>query len=117
MISSFLTKLVNENRTEWDEHIDTILYVYHIAFKVTTRHTPFQLVYGLYLLMLMEYILPISNSHLDRNFFPISILTMAKLEHLDKTYHEAIDRVGTKQWNTLLWAQQNHKIKTFSMGT
>jgi hypothetical protein len=64
----------------------------------------------------MEYLLPTSNSHPDRNFFPISILTMAKLEHLDETRQEAIDRTSIRQWNTLLWAQQNHKIKNNSMG-
>jgi hypothetical protein len=41
---------------------------------------------------------------------------MAELEHLDETRQEATNRIGTRQWNTMLWAQQNHKIKTFSMG-
>jgi hypothetical protein len=41
---------------------------------------------------------------------------MAKLEHLDENHQEAIDRMSRRQWNTTLWAQQNCKIKTFSMG-
>jgi hypothetical protein len=41
---------------------------------------------------------------------------MAKFEHLDETCQEAIEWIGTRQWNTTLWAQKNHKIKTFSMG-
>ncbi len=36
-----LTKLVNENRNNWDEHLSTILFSYKIAFKVGTGHTPF----------------------------------------------------------------------------
>jgi hypothetical protein len=41
---------------------------------------------------------------------------MVELEHLDETYQEAIDRTSTRQWKMVLWVQQNHKIKTFSMG-
>jgi hypothetical protein len=41
---------------------------------------------------------------------------MAKLEPLDETYQKAANRACIKQWNMTLWPQQNHKIKTFSMG-
>jgi hypothetical protein len=118
IIGSLLTRLVNENLTNWDEHLHMILYVYHTTFKLTMGHIPFQLVYGLYPLIPMEYLLPMSNSHHGRNFFPTHILTihMVELEHLDETHQEATDRIGTRQWNIMLWVQRNHKIKTFSMG-
>jgi len=51
VIGSLLTKLLNENHIDWDEHLHTILYAYGTTFRITTKHTPFQLVYGLYLLM------------------------------------------------------------------
>jgi hypothetical protein len=38
---------------------------------------------------------------------------MAKLEHLDETHKEATNRTGTRQWNTILWAQQNHNFILF----
>jgi hypothetical protein len=87
VIGSLLIKLMNEDCTDWDEHLHTILYVYHITFKVTTGHTSFQLVYGLYPLMPIDYLLPTSNSHLDRKFSPTRILTShaVELEHLDET--------------------------------
>ncbi len=118
VIGSLLIKLVNENCTNWDEHLHMILYVYRITFKVTTRHTSFQLVHGLYPLMPIEYLLPMSNLHLNQKFSPTHILIsrMAELEHFDETPHEATDETSTRQWNMVLWAQQNHKIKTFSMG-
>jgi hypothetical protein len=80
--SSLSTKLVSENCTNWDEHLHTVLWAYHTTFKVTTGHTLFQLVYGLYPLMPMKYLLPISNSHFDQNFIPTHILTnhMTKLK-------------------------------------
>ncbi len=36
VIDILLTKLVNKKRSDWDEHLHTILYAYQIAFKVTT---------------------------------------------------------------------------------
>jgi len=41
---------------------------------------------------------------------------MVDLEHLDETHQEVTKWTGTRQWNTTLWAQQNHKINIFSMG-
>jgi hypothetical protein len=51
VIGLFFTKLMNENYTNWDEHLHMILYAYRTIFKVTMGHTPFQLVYGLCPLM------------------------------------------------------------------
>jgi len=41
---------------------------------------------------------------------------MVELEHMDETRHEVADRTNIRQWNTMFWAQQNHKIRIFSMG-
>jgi hypothetical protein len=51
VLGTLLTKLVSENRIDWDEHLFTMLFSYIIAYKVTTRYTPYQLVYGLHPLM------------------------------------------------------------------
>jgi hypothetical protein len=51
-----LTKLVNENKTNWDEHLSIVLFSYMIAYKVATWYTPYQLVYGLHPLMPTKYI-------------------------------------------------------------
>ncbi len=65
MLGTLLTKLVSENKMDWDEHLPTILFSYRIIYKVTIGYTPYQLVYGLHLLMLIEYIsLVIGNDHI-----------------------------------------------------
>jgi hypothetical protein len=51
-----LTKLVNENRIDWDEHLSIVLFSYKTTDKVVTRYTPYQLVYGLHPLMPTKYI-------------------------------------------------------------
>jgi hypothetical protein len=48
VFGTLLTKLVNENLNDWDEHLSIVLLFDMIVFKVGTGHIPFQLVYGLY---------------------------------------------------------------------
>jgi hypothetical protein len=38
-----------------------MLFSYIISYKVVTRYTPYQLVYGLHPLMPIEYIIPIAG--------------------------------------------------------
>jgi hypothetical protein len=47
-----------ENQNGWNEHMSIVLFSYKIAFKLGIGHIPFQLVYGLHLLLPMEYLLP-----------------------------------------------------------
>jgi hypothetical protein len=56
VIGTMITKLVNKKINDWDEHLGTLLFIYYTTYKVSTRHTPFQLVYGLYPLMLIKYL-------------------------------------------------------------
>jgi len=61
VIGLLLTKLVNENHMDWDEHLHIVLFTYRTTFKVGTSHIPFQLLYGLHALMLIKYLLPMTN--------------------------------------------------------
>jgi hypothetical protein len=36
-----LTKLVNEKKIDWDEHMSTILFSYRIVYKVAIGYTPY----------------------------------------------------------------------------
>jgi len=51
VLGTLLTKLISENRTDWDEHLFIVLFSYRIAYKVAIGYTPYQLVYGLHPLM------------------------------------------------------------------
>jgi hypothetical protein len=54
---TLLTKLVNENKTNWDEHLSTMLF----SYKTATWYKPYQLMYGLHLLMPKKYKVPING--------------------------------------------------------
>ncbi len=41
VFGTLLTKLVNENRNEWDEHLSIVLFSYQTAYNVGISHTPF----------------------------------------------------------------------------
>ncbi len=58
MPGTFLTKL-NGNRTNWDEHLSTMLFSYRIVHKGATWYTPYQLLYGLHPLMPIKYIVSV----------------------------------------------------------
>jgi hypothetical protein len=58
MLKQILTKLVNVNRNDWDVMLPIALWVYWIAYKVFTQHTPYKLIYGLMPLLPTEFIVP-----------------------------------------------------------
>ncbi len=41
VLRTLSTKLVNESKTNWDEHLSTMLFSYIFAYKVITRYTPY----------------------------------------------------------------------------
>jgi hypothetical protein len=98
-----LTKLVNENKTNWDEHLPIILFSYKTTYKVITWYTTFQLVYGLHPI---ECVLPIIGSE-HRKGSPMRVLTsmVSKLEKLLEDRLQSKVKLGTHQWNRALWSQ------------
>jgi hypothetical protein len=53
ILCKIITKTVQGSNTDWNARLLDALWAYRCAYKVTTKHTPFQLVYG------QEAILPI----------------------------------------------------------
>jgi hypothetical protein len=41
VLGTLLTKLVSENRTDWDEHLSIVLFSYKIAYKIAIGYTPY----------------------------------------------------------------------------
>jgi len=60
-----------------------MLFSYKIAYKVTTRYTPYELVYGLHPLMPTKYIIPIvGGDEKDSTLVRILISKITKFEKL-----------------------------------
>ena len=53
ILCKIITKTVQGSNIDWDQRVFDALWAYRTAYKVITKHKPFQLVYG------QEAILPI----------------------------------------------------------
>ncbi len=79
VFGTLLTRLVSENRTNWVEHLSIVLFLYRFAYKIATRYTPYQLMYGLHSLMPIEYIIVIVGGN-ERKNIPVKVLTTKIIE-------------------------------------
>ncbi len=79
VLGTLLTKLVTENRIDWDEHLSTMLFSYITTYKVVIRHTPYQLVYGLHPLMPTKYMVPIDSGN-EKDITLMKVLTSRIIE-------------------------------------
>ena len=58
VLENALTKVFNAQRSDWDLCILVVLWAYQTMCKNLTGQTPFRLVYGVEVVMPMEYIMP-----------------------------------------------------------
>jgi hypothetical protein len=108
-----LTNFVYENRTDWDEHLSTMLFSYKIAYKIATRYTPYQLVYGLHPLMPIEYIVLIAGGNeRDGTLVRTLISIIIEFEKLQEVKMQVVETIGIHQWNKTLCSQQKKSGKT-----
>ena len=113
-----LQKLVNNNCTNWDIQLYTMLFSYRTTYKVATGHFPFELVYGLLPLMPTEYNVPTQRTTTDLDFTKHRVLAArtADLDKLDETRLKAQTHQGQIQWNRVQWVQTQEKPHQFRMG-
>ncbi len=85
-----MTKLVSENKTNWDEHLSIVLFSYRTAYKMAIRYTPYQLVYGLHPLMPIKYIVLVGGNENDSTLVRVLTSRIIKLEKLQEARMQAI---------------------------
>jgi len=55
VIEAILTKVVHLHRKYWVENLPEALWAYRTTWRNTTRHTPYELVYGKKVLLPIEF--------------------------------------------------------------
>jgi hypothetical protein len=46
VLEGILTKLIDSHHMNWDVKLPTALWAYRIFYKISTKHIPFELIYG-----------------------------------------------------------------------
>lgn len=53
-----LTKIVGSSKIDWELKLDFALWAYYVTFKTTIDTTPFNMVFGLDVILPMELLIP-----------------------------------------------------------
>lgn len=87
ILCKIITKIVQGSNTNWDDRIFDALWAYWTICKVTTKHTPFQLVYGQKAILPIEFEIQSLCIALDNWLRDLNSLQQHcyKLEQLDET--------------------------------
>jgi hypothetical protein len=97
VIKTTLTKMVNANRTDWDTKLYAALWAYRTAYKVTTKHTPFSLVFGTEALLPLTFIYHEENLQRSQEWHPVLKRRMEQLKTLDLIRIEAEENIEHTQ--------------------
>ncbi len=62
-----LTKLINANQNDWDVMFTIASWAYQMAYRITTQHSPYELIYGLMLLLPTKVLILTNWTSVKRN--------------------------------------------------
>ena len=88
ILCKIITKIVQGSNNDWDERLLEALWGYRITYKITTKHSPFKLVYGQKAILPIELEVPSLQIVIDKRLGDEIFLKYryAILEKLDKLH-------------------------------
>ena len=85
--------MVNVNHTDWDTKLYATLWAYKSAYKVTTKHTPFSLVFGMEALLPLTFIYNEENLQRNQQWHHVVKRRKKQLKTLNLTRIEAKENI------------------------
>jgi transposase InsO family protein len=101
ILCKIITKTVQGSMTDWDTKLIDALWAYRTAYKVTTKFTPFQLVYGQEAILPIELELPSLRIAINERLGDAESLEarINMLEKLDETRSQAyLNTAAIQKW-------------------
>ena len=114
-----LRRMVQDNKKEWDTKLDSALWAFRTAYKVSTRMTPFRMVYGgLEAIVPMEFVVPSLRIAIQHKLSDedSSIYRQEQLLRLDEDRIQAAHMTEAIQRRRQAWVDRNLKHKIFAEG-
>ena len=83
LMEKILLKIISAHKTDWDLKLHSALWAYRTAEKITTRQTPFYMVYGQHSIMPVEFEIPTQRVSIEERL-PVEESQDARLLQLQK---------------------------------
>lgn len=118
ILCKILTKTIAQSATDWDDKLLGALWAYRVAYKVTTKFTPFQLVYGQEAILPIEYEIPSLRIAIENRLDEDNSLKvrLAQLEALDEKRRDAYLYTFAMQKRRKSFYDSKLGAKTFKVG-
>jgi hypothetical protein len=113
---SHLMRLVNGEKNDWDEHLDTVLFGYRVTQQTSAKFSPFHLMYGVR--PRLPYDLERSGDATHDENAPEDLQERAEniLEGIKATRDEAMDNIQKAQANQKERYDLKHQGPTYRVG-
>ena len=113
-----LTKVLEGNRSDWEQKLHSVLWAYRVAYKTALGTTPYNLVYGLDAILPVEFLIPTLRvaKQLEWTGHELSA-RIDELDQLDETRNRVVIGIYAEKRRQKRWHDMNLRTNQFHKGS